>query len=126
MYDSDLSNEEWAIIAHHFEPKDRRGNAHKHSKKSMVDAILYVVKGGITWRLLPHDFPPWKTVYDHFRRWNKQGTWAAALDEITQLHRQKAGREPTPSYGIIDSQSVKNQYNSEHRGIDGHKKNKGT
>ena len=125
MYDSDLSNEEWLIIQHHFNPKDPRGNAHQHSKKSIVDAILYVVKGGITWRLLPHDFPPWKTVYDHFRRWNKKGIWTQVLDELTSLHRQKEGRESLPSYGIIDSQSVKTQYNSEQRGIDGHKRVKG-
>ena len=126
MYDSDLSHEEWAIIEHHFHPTDQRGNAHKHPKKRIVDAILYVVKGGITWRLLPKDFPPWKTVYDHFSRWNKKGIWAAALNELTQLHRQRKGRKPTPNYAIIDSQSIKTQYDSEQRGFDGHKKNKGT
>lgn len=89
MYPSDLLEEEWALIAHHFEPKDPRGNSHKHSKKSIVDAILYVVKGGITWRMLPTDFPPWKTVYDHFSRWNKRGIWTAALEEINQIHRKK-------------------------------------
>ena len=66
MYQSDLSNKEWALIEHHFKPEDPRGSAHKHSKKLIVDAILYVVKGGITWRMLPNDFPSWKTVYDHF------------------------------------------------------------
>ena len=96
MYDSDLSNEEWAIIEYHFNPKDQRGNAHKHPKKLIVDAILYVVKGGITWRLLPNDFPPWKTVYSHFSRWNKNGTWTAVLNKLAPLHRQKEGREPTP------------------------------
>ena len=88
MYDSDLSNEEWLIIQHHFNQKDPRGNAHQHSKKSIVDAILYVVKGGITWRLLPHDFPPWKTVYDHFRRWNKKAFgpmyWMSSLHCIVK------------------------------------------
>jgi putative transposase len=125
MYQSDLSNEEWALIEHHFKPEDPRGSAHKHSKKLIVDAILYVVKGGITWRMLPNDFPSWKTVYDHFSRWNQRGVWTAALDELTQLHRQKEGREPTPSYAIVDSQSVKTQYDSEQRGIDGNKKVKG-
>jgi len=97
MYDSDLSNEEWVLVEHHFDPKDQRGNAHKHPKKLIVDTILYVVKGGITWRLLPNDFPPWKTIYGHFSRWNKKGTWTAVLNKLTQLHRQKEGREPTPS-----------------------------
>lgn len=125
MYDSDLSNEEWAIIEYHFNPKDQRGNAHKHPKKLIVDAILYVVKGGITWRLLPNDFPPWKTVYSHFSRWNKNGTWTAVLNKLAPLHRQKEGREPMLGYGIIDSQSIKTQYDSEQRGIDGNKKVKG-
>ena len=72
----------------------------------MVDAILYVVKGGIPWRLMPNDFPCWKTVYDHFRNWNQRGIWEAALDQLNQIHRKK-GRTETPSYGSIDSQSVK-------------------
>jgi len=125
MYPSDLSDPEWELIKSHFEPKDRRGSSHKHPKKLIVDAILYVVKGGITWRLLPQDFPPWQTVYDHFRRWNKSKVWMTALDKLTRLHRVKEGRTETPSYGIVDSQSVKTQYNSEYRGIDGHKKVKG-
>ena len=107
MYPSDLSDQEWELIAHHFEPKDRRGSGHIHSKKRVVDAILYVVKGGIGWRMLPHDFPPWKTVYDHFRNWNQRGVWEAALDELNALHRKKKGRKEGPSYGIVDSQSVK-------------------
>jgi len=125
VYPSDLSDQEWELIAHHFEPKDRRGSGHIHSKKRVVDAILYVVKGGISWRMLPHDFPPWKTVYDHFRNWNQRGVWEAALDELNALHRKKKGRKEGPSYGIVDSQSVKTQYASEARGFDGHKKVKG-
>lgn len=102
MYQSDLSDEEWALIAHHFKPEDRRGRARKYSNKLIVDAILYLVKGGVPWRMLPNDFPPWKTVYGHFSRWNRRGVWAAALDLLTQLHRQKEGREPTLSYTIVD------------------------
>lgn len=107
-----------------FEAPSKRGNGHKHSKKSIVDAILYVLKGGIQWRLLPKDFPPWKTVYDHFSKWNQRGVWEKCLDRLTVYPRQKAGRGQ-PSYGIIDAQSVKTQYASEERGIDGGKKVKG-
>ena len=89
MYPSDLSDEEWKLICHHFEPKDRRGSGHKQPKKLMVDAILYVVKGGIPWRLMPNDFPCWQTVYDHFRNWNQQGVWENALDQLNQIHRKK-------------------------------------
>jgi putative transposase len=90
-----------------------------------VNAILYVVKGGIQWRLMPNDFPPWQTVYDHFSRWSKRGVWEKCLDKLTVIRRQKTGRCAVPSYGIIDAQSVKTQYASEERGIDGGKKVKG-
>lgn len=108
-----------------FDPVSKRGNSHKHSKRTIVNAILYVVKGGIQWRLMPNDFPPWQTVYDHFSRWNKRGVWEKCLDRLTLFSRQKAGRCAVPSYGIIDAQSVKTQYASEERGIDGGKKVKG-
>jgi putative transposase len=91
----------------------------------IVNAILYLVKGGIQWRLMPNDFPPWQTVYDHFSRWNKRGVWERVLDKLTAHHRKKAGRAVLPTYGIIDAQSVKTQYGSEERGIDGGKKVKG-
>ena len=65
-YKSDLSDAEWDLIKNDFEPASKRGNGHKHSKKIVVDAILYIVKGGIQWRLMPNDFPPWQTVCDHF------------------------------------------------------------
>ena len=124
-YKSDLSDAEWDLIKNDFEPASKRGNGHKHSKKIIVDAILYIVKGGIQWRLMPNDFPPWQTVYDHFSKWNKCGVWEKCLDRLTAYHRQKAGRTTRPSYGIIDAQSVKTQYASEERGIDGGKKVKG-
>jgi putative transposase len=108
-----------------FDPISKRGNSHKHSKKTIVNAILYVVKSGIQWRLMPNDFPPWQTVYDHFSRWNKRGVWEKCLDKLTVLRRQKTGRCAVPGYGILDAQSVKTQYASEERGIDGGKKVKG-
>ena len=74
---------------------------------------------------MPKDFPPWKTVYDHFSKWNKRGIWEKCLDRLTAYHHLKEGRDAQPSYGIIDAQSVKTQYASEERGIDGGKKIKG-
>ncbi len=96
-YPSDLSDAEWALIEHHFLPKDRRGSASKHARKRTVDAVLYVVEGGIKWRMLPKDFPPWQTVYDHFSRWNKAGVWEAALDAINALHRKKRTGHARPA-----------------------------
>ena len=72
-YPSDLTDSEWAQIAGFFERPDPRGNRGKYEKRDVVNAILYVVKGGIPWRMLPLDFPPWDTVYDHYRRWNQRG-----------------------------------------------------
>ena len=89
MYQSDLKDEEWKLIEHHFFPVDRRGNSHKHDKKMIVNAVLYVAEGGIKWRMLPKDFPPWQTVYDHFSKWNKSGVWERALDDMTRLFREK-------------------------------------
>lgn len=125
MYDSDLSDEEWDFIEHHFEPVDNRGAEPIHEKRQIVNAILYVNKTGAQWRMLPKDFPPWKTVYDHYRNWNGRGVWEAALDELNEVYRKGQGKAETPSYGIVDSQSVKTISDSEDRGIDGGKKIKG-
>jgi putative transposase len=124
-YQTDLKDSEWDLIKTYFEPNSKRGSSHKHEKKQIVNGILYLLKGGITWRLLPNDFPPWKTVYDHFSKWSKKGVWETILDQLNQIRRKKAGRNVNPSYAIIDAQSVKTQYASEERGIDGGKKVKG-
>ncbi|MGV6851684.1 MAG: transposase [bacterium] len=90
MYDSDVTDEEWELIKHHFDPTDNRGGARsKHAKRTIVNAIFYLNKTGVQWRLLPNEFPPWKTVYDHYRQWNRRGTWETVLDELNQLHRKK-------------------------------------
>lgn len=96
-YLSDLSKEEWEVVAHFFAPRDRRGSASKHDRKHVVDAILYVAKTGVQWRMLPRDFPPWKTVYDHFRRWNQRGVWEQALDALNARHRKKRHADPRPA-----------------------------
>jgi putative transposase len=98
-YPSDLKDKEWSLIEHHFQPRDRRGHASKHPRKQIVDAILYIAKTGSQWRMLPKDFPPWQTVYDHFSRWNKRGVWEAALDELNTRHRKKSIERPVPATG---------------------------
>lgn len=123
MYPSDLTDQEWALIEPFFRRPDPRGNRGKYAKRAIVNAILYVVQGGIQWRMLPKDFPPWDTVYNHFRRLNQRGVWQQALDALTQQSRRRQGKFMHPSYAIIDSQSVKTQYASDARGIDGGKKN---
>lgn len=122
-YPSDVTDEDWALIEKYFERSSKRGAVAKHTKRELVNAILYVARGGIQWRMLPSDFPPWKTVYDHYSNWCMQGIWQKVLDDLTVLHRKMHGRNEKPSYGIIDSQSTKTQYASDERGYDGGKKN---
>jgi len=75
--------------------------------REVVNSILYVVHGGISWRPMPHDFPPWSTAYHYFRLWRDDGTWQAIHDALYAQVRVAAGRDPSPSAAIIDSQSVK-------------------
>lgn len=107
-YTTDLSDEEWAIIQPYFQTDPRKGGRPiKHPKKEIVNAILYVLRSGCAWRLLPHDFPAWKTVYNHFRDWQILGVWERMSHELTQKWRRKTGRRDSPTAAIIDSQSVK-------------------
>ena len=124
-YPSDLHDKEWDLISSNFTPKSKRGRPRKHSQKDIFNAILYILKGGSTWRMMPNDLPPWQTVYDHFSRWSKNGVWELVLTQLNTLARNNAERNDPPSYGIIDAQSVKTQYACEERGIDGGKKVKG-
>jgi len=90
-----------------------------------VNAVLYIKDNGCKWRALPHEYPPHDTVWTFFRRARDSGLWEKIMDALVKKVREKAGRNPTPSYGIIDSQSTKTVAASEERGIDGGKKGKG-
>jgi transposase len=96
-YASDLSDAEWAILAPLLKPATRRGRPRRHSVRIVIDAILYVLRGGIAWRLLPRDFPPWRTVYDQFRRWRRNGVWKRVNDVLRGRARSLAGRKSQPT-----------------------------
>jgi len=119
-YPSDLTDAQWEQIAGYF-PQGPNSDYHK---RSLVDAVLYLVDNGCKWRALPHDFPPYVTVWSFYRRARLSGLWEKVLQATVEKTRLQAGRSTSPSYGIVDSQSVKTVYASEERGIDGGKKRK--
>ena len=118
-YRIDLTDDQWAVIVPFFEGMRNR----RWAKRELVNAILYKVDNGCKWRNLPHDFPPWQSVYSFFSRAKKSGLWDEILLYLVEITRQIDNRSPEPTYGIIDSQSVKTSGCCEDRGIDGGKKN---
>lgn len=106
-YSSDLSDAEWVILEPKIPKVKPGGRPRAHPTRELINAMLYVLRGGISWRSLPHDFPPWQTVYHYFRCWQRDGTWETVNAELRDLVRQRAGRSPQPTAGIVDSQSVK-------------------
>ncbi len=124
-YPSNMNDKEWDLIKHHF-TYGKYGNRSLYEKKDLVNAIFYVVKSGCQWRMLPHDFPPWKSVYSFYKRAKDKGIWEKMMNDLVQKSRLKMGRSLNPSYSLIDSQSVKTTDAAEFRGIDGGKKNQRT
>ncbi len=106
-YPTDLTEAQWAILEPHVPPPKPGGRPPKHPRRELVDAMLYVLRGGIAWRLLPHEFPPWQTVYHYFRIWRDDGSWERINAALRERVRVRAGRDPQPSGAILDSQSVK-------------------
>ena len=120
-YSTDLTDAQWGLIEPIF--KSNKGQHFvEHSKRDLINAVLYLIKTGCQWRLLPNDFPPHEAVWSFYRRAVKSGKWEKAMDAMVTKVRTDAGRKPTPTYGLIDSQSVKTTSASNDRGFDGGKK----
>ena len=106
-YPSDLTDAQWACLEPLLPDGRPGGRPRAHSLREIIDALRYVLRGGIAWRALPHDYPPWQTVYHYFRAWRLDGTWERRNDELRELVRERAARHPQPSAAILDSQSVR-------------------
>src|SRR6266849_4731596 len=106
-YPSDLSEREWAILEPLIPPAKPGGHPRTTDMREVINAILYLDRTGCQWRALPHEFPPWSTVWSYFRTWRNDVTWKRMHTALREAVRVKQGREPTPSAAIIDSQSVK-------------------
>jgi putative transposase len=107
VYPSDMSDAQWKIICPLIPAAKPGGRPREAKMREIVNGILYMVRGGCSWRMLPKEYGPWQTVYGYFRTFRRAGVWPQIHDALREKVRRKAGKKPTPSAAIIDSQSVK-------------------
>jgi len=107
IYPSDLTDQEWAILEPLIPPEKPGGRPRAVDMRAVLNAIFYILRAGCAWRMLPREYPPRSTVYGYFARFRDEGVWEQIMTTLRERCRLEAGREATPSAGIIDSQSVK-------------------
>lgn len=106
-YPSDLSDAEWLVLKRLIPPAKPGGHPRTVDMREILNGLFYVNRNGCSWRAMPHDLPPWSTVYDYFRQWRKDGTWEKLNGALREMVRCQEGREASPSAASIDTQSVK-------------------
>ena len=123
QYSTNLTDKQWQVTEKILDPHHRK---RKYPLRETMNAIMYLVKTGCQWRMLPKDFPPYNTVFYYFNKWKLEGVFDELMDRLHVIVRKLTGREDTPGLGIIDSRSVKSSHHVDSdRGIDGNKKIKG-
>lgn len=123
-YPTDLTDEEWQVLRPLLPPRSKMGRP-PADRRQVIDGIRYLLRSGCAWRLLPHEFGPWSTVYDVYRRWVKQGVWKRIHDTLRDRVRKADGRQPAPTAAVMDSQTVKIGDQGGVRGYDAGKKTSG-
>jgi putative transposase len=121
-YPSDLTNAQWKRLKDLLPPAKPGGRPRSVDLRQVINGILYVLRGGCAWRMMPHDLPPWSTSYDYFRKWRDDGLWRRINDTLRDQVRRRSGRKKSPSMAIIDTQSVKTTEQGGPRGKDPHKR----
>jgi len=107
IYPSDTSDAQWKAVQPLIPPAQLGGRPRDVEMRWIINGILYIVRGGGSWRMLPTEYDPWPTVYGYFRKFQREGVWQQIHDRLREKVRRKAGKKSTPSAAIIDSQSVK-------------------